>query len=249
VSDSQKTIIVTGGSRGLGLAIIHDLIQKGYRIATCSRKPSTEIESLAQQHQATDRFFWKACAIGDAEQEEAFINAVIDWTQATPIFGLINNAGIAADGVLATFPNRDIEQVLDVNLTGALRMARLVMRILLRQASTGRIINISSIVGSRGYSGLAAYAATKAGLDGMTRALAREVGRRGITVNSVAPGFLETELSGALNDKQQQQIIRRTPLKRLGTVNDITPVIRFLLSEEANFVTGQTWTVDGGLTC
>lgn len=249
MSDFQKTVIVTGGSRGLGLAIIHDLLQKGYHIATCSRKPSPEIELLSQQHQTTGRFFWKACTIGDAEQEESFVDAAIDWTQTTPILGLINNAGIATDGVLATFPNRDIEQVLNVNLTGALRMARLVMRILLQQASAGRIINISSIVGSRGYSGLAAYAATKAGLDGMTRALAREVGRRRITVNSVAPGFLETELSDALNDKQQQQIIRRTPLKRMGTVNDVTPVIRFLLSDEANFVTGQTWTVDGGLTC
>ena len=249
MTESQRTVIVTGGSRGLGLAIVNNLIQSGYRVATCSRKPSPELEALTKKHQSTDRFFWKSCAIGDADQEEAFVDAVSDWTKTTPIHGLVNNAGIATEGVLATFPNRDTEQIFGVNLIGSLRMARLVMRILLRQAGTGRIINISSIVGSRGYSGLAAYAATKAGLDGMTRALAREVGRRGITVNSIAPGFLETELSGSLNEKQQQQIIRRTPLKRLGTVDDITPIIRFLLSQDADFVTGQTWTVDGGLTC
>ena len=119
---------------------------------------------------------------------------------------------------------------------------------LLRQGRPGRLINISSIVSSRGYTGLTAYAASKAGLDGITRTLAREVGRRGITVYSIAPGYLETELSATLGPHQRQQIINRTPLGRLGNVSGIAPVVRFLLSPEASFMTGQTVVVDGGIT-
>jgi 3-oxoacyl-[acyl-carrier protein] reductase len=132
---------------------------------------------------------------------------------------------------------------------GTLRLTRLFLRTLLARNTAGRIINISSIIGSRGYTGLAAYAASKAGLDGATRALAREVGRRGITVNSVAPGYLETEMSASLEGGQRSQIVRRTPLGRLGTVSDVTPVVRFLLSDEAGYITGQTILIDGGITC
>jgi 3-oxoacyl-[acyl-carrier protein] reductase len=138
--------------------------------------------------------------------------------------------------------------LLQTNLHGALYMAREALRVMYRQNNAGRIINISSIIGSRGYAGLAAYSASKAGLDGLTRALARENGRRNITVNSIAPGYLDTEMSSSLNDKKRAQIINRTPLKRLGNVDDITPSIRFLLSSDAAFITGQTITIDGGIT-
>ncbi len=123
------------------------------------------------------------------------------------------------------------------------------LRILLENRAGGRIVNISSIIGSRGYTGLAAYSASKAGLDGLTRALAREVGRRGITVNSVAPGYLRTDMSAALSGEQLNQIIRRTPLLRLGTVADITPAVKFLLGDEARFITGHTLMIDGGISC
>ncbi len=242
-------VVVTGGSRGLGLGIVNDLLSHGFDVATCSRKPSQELEDAKARLDQPNRLFWHACQVGNPKEETQFMDAVIDWAQARPLYGLVNNAGIARDGVLATFPNASTEAILQTNLAGALRMARLTLRQFLQQPTPARIINISSIVGSRGYTGLAAYAATKAGLDGMTRALARETGRRQITVNSVAPGFLETELSSGLEERQRQQIVKRTPLKRLGRVEDIVPVIRFLLSPEASFVTGQTWTVDGGLTC
>ena len=137
-----------------------------------------------------------------------------------------------------------------MNLLGTIEMARAVSQVLLRQnGGGGRIINVSSISGSRGYSGLAAYSAAKAGVDGLTRALARELGQRQITVNSIASGYLRTEMSSTLTEGQLAQIVSRTPLARLGTEKDIVGLIMFLLSEEAAFITGQTITVDGGMTC
>ena len=171
------------------------------------------------------------------------------WAGGDGLYGLVNNAAIAMAGILATFPNVESERILQVNLFGSIAMARAVSQVLLRQNGGGRIINVSSIIGSRGYNGLAAYSASKAGLDGLTRALARELGRRQITVNSVAPGYLRTEMSSALTTSQRGQIVNRTPLARLGTEDDVVGLILFLLSEEASFITGQTIMVDGGMNC
>lgn len=247
MSQSSPMVIVTGGGRGLGAAIIADLLAHGYGIATCSRTRSELIERW--QSEAPERFFWSATRIGDAAEEERFTGQVREWLGNRPLWGLINNAGIAGEGILATYPNVNSEEIMQVNLLGAIRMARLALRILIAQNTAGRIINISSIIGSRGYTGLSVYAASKAGMDGLTRSLAREVGRRGITVNSVAPGYLETEMSASLEQNQRQQIVRRTPMARLGATADVTPLVRFLLSEEARFITGQTVIVDGGISC
>src|SRR5262249_30469345 len=153
---------------------------------------------------------------------------------------------IAKEGVLATFPNVESERIISVNLVAALRLSRLAMQAFLTRRGPARVINISSIIAIRGYTGLTAYSMSKAGMDGLTRSLAREVGPRQITVNSVNPGYLETEMSATLGDAQRQQIVRRTPLGRLGTVDDIVPVVLFLLSQEAAFITGQSIVVDGG---
>ncbi|QYK14179.1 SDR family oxidoreductase [Shewanella rhizosphaerae] len=241
----MKHIIVTGGSRGLGLAIVTHLLAQGYKVSTCSRTPTSAIEALEQNN---PNFKWFPCEIGNAEQTSRFVKEACIWANESPLWGLINNAGIAKEGVLATFPNIESDALIQVNLNGALYTAREVLRVFLRQNSAGRIINISSIIGSRGYTGLAAYSASKAGLDGLTRALARENGRRNITVNSIAPGYLDTEMSSTLSDKKRDQIIRRTPMHRLGKVDDITPAISFLLSDGAAFITGQTLTIDGGIT-
>jgi 3-oxoacyl-[acyl-carrier protein] reductase len=249
MTTDRLVVIVTGGSRGLGLAIVESLLIAGYRVATCSRKTSSEIDRLNAEHGGAKRFMWRQCNLGDESEEENFINSVSAWAAADGLYALVNNAAITGEGVLATFPTVEIERILQVNLVSAIRLARLVLRVLLGQGRPGRIVNISSIVGSRGYTGLAAYGASKAGLDGLSRALAREVGRRGITVNSVAPGYLETELSATLNDQQRRQIVNRTPLGRLGTVGDIAPLVTFLLSEPASFITGQTLVVDGGISC
>jgi 3-oxoacyl-[acyl-carrier protein] reductase len=168
--------------------------------------------------------------------------------EAGPIQALINNAGIARDGVLAMMRPADIDAVLDVNLRGSLHLTRLVARPMLARTG-GSILNISSIIGLRGYSGLAVYSATKGGLDAMTRALARELGPRNIRVNSIAPGYLETEMSSTLGDEQRLQIVRRTPLGRLGRPADVVGAVLFLLSPASSFITGQTFVIDGGVTC
>ncbi|MBP2299089.1 SDR family NAD(P)-dependent oxidoreductase [Azospirillum picis] len=244
VTDVKRHVVVTGGSRGLGLALVEALLADGYRVSTCSRQPSVALERLG-----CPDLFWHPCRIGEAGEVRAFFEAATAWGGDSPLWGLVNNAGIAREGVLATFPDVDADAVIQTNLTGALQAARAFLRAKLLARGPGRIVNISSIIGQRGYVGLAAYSASKAGLDGLTRALAREVGRLAVTVNSVAPGYLDTEMSGSLSQGQRDQIVRRTPLGRLGTAADVVPVVRFLLGGGGAFITGQTITVDGGITC
>jgi len=249
MNNASKVVIVTGGSRGLGLGIVRELLAGGYRVATCSRKRTAEMDALEKEFSDGRRFLWQECVLGDEKSETAFFESVMKWAGPNGLYSLINNAAIAGEGILATFPTVDAERLLNINLISALRLSRLALRPMLAQSRPARVINISSIVGLRGYTGLAAYAASKAGLDGMTRALAREVGRRSITVNSVAPGYLMTELSASLGTDQRKQIVNRTPLGRLGDVADVVPLVNFLLSDGAAFITGQTLVVDGGISC
>lgn len=247
---SRNHVIITGGSRGLGEAIVRRLLAHGYRVSTCSRRKTSFVEEMAVHADYGERFLWTACEIGVAAEVDRFVKDAVTWAGEDGLYGLVNNAAIASVGILATFPNHESERILRVNLLGVIEMARAVSQVLLRQnGGSGRIINVSSISGSRGYSGLAAYSAAKAGVDGLTRALARELGRRQITVNSIASGYLRTEMSSTLTEGQLTQIVSRTPLARLGSEKDIVGLIMFLLSEEAAFITGQTITVDGGMTC
>lgn len=243
----MKHIVVTGGSRGLGAAIVKGLLRDGYRVSSCSRNRTAALDEIIEQF--PDQLFWSACNVGEAEEADRFVREAMEWAGNDGVWGLVNNAGIAGVGILATFSNVESERILRVNLLGALQMARAVSQHLLRGNGGGRIINISSIIGSRGYNGLAAYSASKAGLDGLTRALARELGRRQITVNSVAPGYVKTEMSSTLNPGQLAQIVKRTPLGRLASEDDVFNVVRFLLSDQAAFVTGETILVDGGISC
>jgi 3-oxoacyl-[acyl-carrier protein] reductase len=245
LSTASRAVVVTGGSRGLGLGLTADLVANGYRVATCSRSSSPELEDLL----ATGKVLWRKGAVGEARDDDSFFSAAEAWAGPDGIWGLVNNATVSGEGILATFSNVDSEQIIQTNLVGALYMARLAARHMLRRTTGGRIINISSIIGLRGHTGLAAYSASKAGMDGMTRALAREIGRQQITVNSINPGYLDTDAAAALQEVQRRQIVNRTPLGRLGRVEDVSPVVRFLLSDDARFITGQCLVVDGGVTC
>ena len=187
-------------------------------MATCSRTPTPDVASRAHGPDVSERFLHEAVDLSDREACERFVRAVMDRFGRIDV--LVNNAGIARHGVLPTFAYDEIDEVIDLNLRATIQITKLVSRRMLRQRS-GRIINISSIVGLSGYRGLSVYSATKAALDGFTRALARELGSRGITVNSVAPGYLRTAMWHGLDASQLKQIVRRTPAGRLGEPADI----------------------------
>jgi 3-oxoacyl-[acyl-carrier protein] reductase len=241
-ANNHRHVIISGGSRGLGQALVEDLLKHGYRVSAFARKPTRFTESQA----ANPNFFFFEADVTDRDKLTEFV-AAADKKFGVP-FGLVNCAGVAVDGVLASMPEDRIEQVIAINIAGALYLTRRVLRRMLLSKAGGSIINISSIIGIRGYAGLSAYAATKGGMDAMTRALSRELGDRRIRVNSVAPGYLETEMTHGLDDHQRGQIVRRTPLGRLGTPTDVAGPVRFLLSDDSAFMTGQVLVVDGGIT-
>lgn len=247
MSDSRtpRTVIVTGGSRGLGAGIVQSYLDSGDRVATCSRSSTPEVERWTNDPETADRFLFLSADLAVREEGTRFVKAVVEKWVGVDV--LINNAGVARDGILGLFSDEDTDTVLDLNLKGTFHVTKLVSRRMLA-AGSGSIVNISSIVGVSGYRGLAVYSASKAALDGFTRALSRELGSRGITVNSVAPGYLRTEMSHGLDEAQLQQIIRRTPAGRLGEPADIARVCQFLTDPVNNYLTGQVIVVDGGLT-
>lgn len=234
--------LVSGGSRGLGLAVVERLLARGDSVATFSRSGSEALAALAAKHPG--RLHAEALDAADAAALRGFVE------RAAAAFGSIDhciaNAAIAHEGVLATATDAEIDAMLAVNLRGSIVLVREAVRQMLVKAEQPSITLVSSIVASHGSPGLAVYAATKAGLEGFARSLARELGPRGIRVNAVAPGFLETDLSASLSADNRSRIIRRTPLGRLGLPADIVGAIDFLSSPRAAFITGQVLTIDGG---
>jgi 3-oxoacyl-[acyl-carrier protein] reductase len=236
--------LISGGTRGLGLAIARALLQDGCRIAAFSRRRSDEFDALAAAH--PDAIVFREADLADV----AALRDTATWAEESvgPLDILINNAGIVHEALLARQSPDWVDRVIDVNLRGTLALTRQAVRGMMVRGS-GRIISISSIAGLRGFAGTAAYAASKGGIDAMTRALARELGGRNITVNAVAPGYMDTEMTRGMTPGQLRALLRRTPLGRVGTVEDVAGLVAFLASDRASFISGQTIVVDGGLTC
>jgi 3-oxoacyl-[acyl-carrier protein] reductase len=240
----SDVVVVSGGSKGLGRGLVEALLATGHTVATFARTPTPFVEEQQRAH--PDRFWWRAIDATDSARVRELVRDVAE--RFGRIDGLVNNAGVAVEGVLPLVREDAMHRVIATNLEAAIQLAQAVSRVMLPRRA-GSIVNISSIVGMRGYAGLSVYSATKGALDAFTRSLARELGPRGIRVNSVAPGYLDTELSATLGDEQKAQIIRRTPLGRLGTAEDVAGAVAFLLSPAARHITGITLVIDGGVTC
>ena len=242
---TRNVAVVSGGSRGLGAELVSGFLDRRYAVATLSRTKTAFIARLLRRPRAKN-FCWAAVDARDDEALRRFVAEIVE--RFVRIDVLVNNLGIAVEGVLPTMRASDIVEAVQVNLTSALVLSQACSRAMLRQGG-GCIVNISSVNAVRGHAGVAVYSAAKAGLDGLTRSLARELGPRNIRVNSVAPGYFESEMVKGMTEEQKQRIVRRTPLGRLARAEDVANAVYFLASPQASFITGQILIVDGGITC
>ena len=234
-------VIVSGGSRGLGAAIVEALLSHGHPVATFSRSES----EFLQRRRDDPHLHWQAVDGTDYQATSAFVKAAEE--RFGRIGGLVNNAAMGAAGVLTTMSVADIDRAVAINVKAQIYLTKLVAARMLKHHD-GCIVNVSSVNAIRGHAGVAVYSASKGALDAMTRSLARELGPRGIRVNSVAPGYFASEMVRDLRAETVARITRRTPLGRLCTEADIVRLVLFLI-HEGTFITGQTVAVDGGFTC
>jgi len=243
----MRNVVVTGGSRGLGLGIARKLTAAGYRVIAIARKESNQLTSAIEEAERDGPGLLHFVPFDLAEIGEIRRLVTTLRKDFGPIYGLVNNAAIAFDGVLAIMHNSQIEHLVRVNTLSPIVLTKYIVRSMMADGG-GRIVNVASVVGFTGYSGLSVYAATKASMLGFTRSLAREVGRLGVTVNSVAPGFVDTAMTQNLDAEQRQQIERRSALRRLPDVDDVANAVEFILSDKAKSITGTVITVDAGNT-
>jgi 3-oxoacyl-[acyl-carrier protein] reductase len=240
---SRQSALVTGASRGIGAAIALELAKKGFMVIGTA----TTDEGAARISQALADY--EGCAgekldVNDLAAAEALIEQIVKRTGGLQV--LVNNAGITRDMLAMRLKDDDWDAVIDTNLKAVFRMSRAVMRPMMKQRY-GRIVNITSVVGASGNAGQANYAAAKAGVAGMTRALARELGSRNITVNCIAPGFIETDMTASLSEDQQKGLLGQIPLGHLGKPRDIAHAVAFVAGAEAGYITGQEIHVNGGM--
>jgi len=241
---ATRTALVTGASRGIGKACALALANSGCRVAVAARSLDNLQDTVSQVKAGSGEAYPVAIDLSDIASIKA------GFEKAASEFGridiLINNAGVTKDGLAVRMKEADWRMVLETNLSGAFFATQQVLPGMMRER-WGRIVNISSVVGEMGNPGQANYVASKAGLIGLTKSLAQEVGSRNITVNAVAPGFIETDMTGGLSDELKQKMLANTPLRRMGTPDDIAHAVKFLVSEEANFITGHVLDVNGGI--
>ena len=245
---TRRAALVTGSSRGIGRAVDEQLAAAGFNVAlNCSSEAG--LPALREQAgRIAGEHGVQVVAIAASVADEAEANALVE--QAHEAFGrldaVVNNAGITRDGLMVRMKDDDFDRVIDVNLKGTFHICRAAGKIMMKQRY-GRIVNMSSISGVGGNAGQANYAASKAGIIGLTKTIARELAARGVTANAVAPGFVSTDMTDALSEKQREAIGEQIPMKRFGTVDDVAHLVGFLASEESGYITGQVICIDGGL--
>jgi 3-oxoacyl-[acyl-carrier protein] reductase len=247
MTETMRNVLVTGASRGLGLGIARKLTAAGYRVIAVARQKTKQTNEAIAEAERGNRgpLHFAPFDLGNIDEIPELIRKLRK--EFGPLYGLVNNAAVGHDGALAMMHTAQIEQLVRLNTLSPLVLTKYVVRSMMSEGA-GRIVNVASIVGFTGYSGLAAYAATKASMIGFTRSLAREVGRLGINVNAVAPGFLDTEMTHGLAGAERQKIMRRTALKRLADVEDVANAVEFLLGDNARSISGTVLTVDAGAT-
>jgi 3-oxoacyl-[acyl-carrier protein] reductase len=243
----MHNVLVTGGSRGIGLAIARRLTAAGYHVIAVARRESDELKAAVDEAVKLGRglLHFRPFDLSEIDAIPAFVKQLRDEFGA--IYGLVNNAGIGTEGLLATMHNSEIEALLRLNVLSPVILTKYVVRQMMADGA-GRIVNMSSIIASTGYNGLSVYGATKAAAIGFTKSLAREVGKLGITVNAVAPGFIDTELTQSLSDDQRKRIASRSALRRLPDTDDVARMVEYLLGDGGRNITGSVQTIDAGNT-
>jgi len=246
-AEPVRNILITGASRGLGLGIARKLAAAGYCVIAVARKKNKDLTAAIAEAKRGERgsLHFVTFDLGNIEDIPDLVRTLRK--EFGPLFGLVNNAALGLDGALSLMHNSQIEALVRINTLSPIVLSKYVVRSMMSERA-GRIVNVASIVGFTGYSGLSVYAATKASMLGFTRSLAREVGRLGITVNAVAPGFIDTDMTHGLADEQRQQVMRRSALRRLASVDDVANAVEFLLSDKAQSMSGTVLTVDAGAT-
>lgn len=241
----SKVALITGATRGIGKQIAIKLAKEGYNIAINYRKENEELENAKKEIEKCNvKCLPVQGDVSNFEDTKRFVDEVINEFGAIDV--LVNNAGITKDMLILRMQKEDFESVINVNLTGTFNVTKNVVPYMMKKRS-GRIINISSVVGISGNAGQTNYSASKAGIIGFTKSLAKELASRNILVNAVAPGFIETDMTSILKDDVKAEIAKNIPLKRMGTAEDVANVVKFLASEDSSYITGQVLQVDGGM--
>lgn len=240
----RRTVIVTGGTRGLGLATARTLAAEGFRVIAVARRPTEAFEAAASEVGA-DALHFVACDLGETEALQPLVRGIR--AEHGAIYGLVNNAAIGTPGLLATMSEREVADLIRLNTLAPILLTKYAVRGMMA-AGAGRVVNLSSIIAFTGYNALSVYAATKASMIGFTRSLAREVGRLGVTVNAVAPGFVETSLTEGMDELDRSRIAKRSALQRLPDPQDVADAVAYLMSDKARNITGTVLTVDAGST-